>query len=389
MIKSVVLLDSGKSQYDVVSHFTKSLAKGFEKSGVSAKIIKTTAIDQSVVGEMSQLKADLVVSFFSFFDVANDAFFSRMLPIPVLYVTVDGPEYFINKLQNENCFLSVRDYYSFKMVSEIGKKKLIVLLHACDNDFSVPVKKDRPYPVVFFGTALPPNAADEELSRIPSPIQSALRRAVELNLKNPYSSHYDSLLFSLKQDPEINRNMLLELNLYRLLQIMELKVRAHDRIDLINSIKDHEVHVFGGGFLNASWKDYLHNDNIVLHEQISFEDTLKIMAQSKIVLSSSPHIRFGGHERIFYAYQMGALPLVNFTPFVEEEFKIGESIETYYPGHLTEVDKTISKYLNDETLRDKLVIEGRKIVQERHTWDNRAQQILEQLKPFFSDEFKS
>lgn len=367
------------SKYKVANHFILNLEKGLKKLDVAVERFDITLIDESVLNKIKESRPDLLLTFFVY-GKNSDLLFEN-LNIPTLYYSIDSPEYFIDSIKDLNYFVSLRDPHSCQIARNMGLKNVLLLPHAADNDFSVPISQERPYDIVFFGTALPLNIGESLLIDYPVPIQEAFLRAIDLNFSNPFTSHYDSMLDSLKMDSRINRDMLQNIDLSKLLQMVEMRIRAKDKIDLLSAFKEHTVHIFGSGVYTTEWKDSL-KGNFVFHPEISFDEVLKIMAQSKIILNSVPTIRFGGHERLYYAYQMGALPFTTFTPYVDREFKPGENILVYYPPYYNDLDKMASAVLNDESKRKMMVESGRAIVQKKHTWDNRALELITQLKQF-------
>lgn len=372
------------STYGVANHFALKLYEALKNLGIDATLFEPTGLDEATLKKMEEGNPDFIITFFVRHtrEEKTNLLFEK-IKTPILYYSIDAPEYFIDLIKDQDYYVSVRDIHSLQTVRKMGLKKTLLLPHAADNDFSTPISGERPYDIVFFGTAIPRNIGESMLIDFPLPIQEAVLRAVDLNLSNPFASHYDSLIESLRMDPKINREMLESVDLSRLMQLVEMRVRAQDKIELLKAFKEHKVHIFGAGIFDASWSELV-KGNFEFHPEVSFEEVLKIMSQSKIVLNSSPTIRFGGHERIFYAYQMGALPFTTFSPYISEEFKPGENILVYYPPHYNDLDKMAEAVLKDETKRKRMVESGRAIVREKHTWDVRAKELLQQLKSYTS-----
>ncbi len=378
-MKIALLNPIESSKYRVTNHFILSLEKALKKIGVEVERFDVTSIDDTTLEKIEEGSPDLILTFFIYGKNSGRLF--EKTKTPIFYFSIDSPEYFIDAVKNLDYFVSLRDSHSCEIAKKMGLKKVLLLPHAADNDFSTPIENERPYDIVFFGTALPINIGESFLVDYPTPVQEAVLRAVDLNLSNPFISHYDSLLESLRLDSRISREMLQNIDLSKLLQMVEMKIRAKDKIDLLSAFKEHTIHIFGSGINASEWKDTL-KGNFIFHPEIKFDEALKIMSQSKIVLNSVPTIRFGGHERLFYAYQMGALPFTTFTPFVDKEFKPGENILVYYPPHYNDLDKMAAAVLNDEAKRKRMVESGRAVVEKTHTWDNRAQELITQLNQF-------
>ncbi|MFN4173947.1 MAG: glycosyltransferase [Parachlamydiaceae bacterium] len=367
------------SQYRVVNHFILGLESGLKKIGIEVARFDINKIDKNTLDTIEQGAPDLILTFFV--TGKNSINLFEGIKTQVFYFSIDSPEYFIDSIKNLDYFVSLRDTFSYEVAKQMGLKKVLLLPHAADNDFSTPIEKERPYDIVFFGTALSKDIGESLLVDYPIPIQEAVLRAVDLNLSNPYATHYDSLIESLKMDARISREMLQKIDLSKLLQMVEIKIRSKDKINLLSAFKEHTVHIFGSDRLNSDWKETL-KGNFIFHPEIPFDEVLKVMSQSKIVLNSVPTIRFGGHERLFYAYQMGALPFTTFTPFADKEFRPGENILVYYPPDYNDLDKMADSVLKDESKRKAMVESGRAVVKNKHTWDIRAQELINQLNHF-------
>jgi spore maturation protein CgeB len=174
-----------------------------------------------------------------------------------------------------------------------------------------------------------------------------------------------------------------------LLDQLEDYINGRDRMELIKSIKDAEVHIFGSG--SEGWKHALKKSkNVTVHDLVPYDEALNMMRQSKIVLNSVPSIKAGAHERIFAGIASGAAVLTNDNLYMHENFKHGEDILFYQNGHWDEVNQSVNEYLNDENKRLKLVKKGQEVVRNGHTWDHRAATLVSELGPilhkFFSND---
>jgi len=186
-------------------------------------------------------------------------------------------------------------------------------------------------------------------------------------------------------DIQVNRQSGIDpktIDFVEVLDQIEMYIRGKDRFELINAIKDAKVDLFGSADGQASWMKCLGNKrNIVFHDPVPFEQALAIIKHSKIILNSCPWIKNGGHERIFAGMALGALVITNENFYMREQFKDGESIVFYQHKKWDKVNRRVNEYLESDGKREKVVEEGRKIVQEKHTWNQRAEQLCKDLPP--------
>ena len=157
-------------------------------------------------------------------------------------------------------------------------------------------------------------------------------------------------------------------------------IRGKDKVALVRAIKEARVDIFGSSQNERGWKYYVGDKkNIVIHDPVSYEEALRIMRRSKIVLNSCPWIVYGGHERAFSGLASGALVITNENDFMSKYFTNNESIVFYRYGNLDLLDQCINEYLVNDARRELVVKYGRDQVMKYHTWDQRAQQLLQDL----------
>ncbi len=108
----------------------------------------------------------------------------------------------------------------------------------------------------------------------------------------------------------------------------------------------------------------------------SFEDINKLYSQTKINLSFSP----GGtvNLRTFEICMSGNFQLMQYTPYLEEYFKIDKEIVCWRDKK--DLFKKILYFLENEDERDKLAKNGREKAHENHTWSKRFERIDNFLK---------
>ncbi len=331
--------------------FGESLLKGVEKLGVQVTVSDS-------ISETDQ-EIDLVVS------LVPQKFSTKL---PVLYYLFSSPEAFFDDLKGERIFFALRDAYSLKMLEGMHYKKAFLLLNGVEKkEFK---EEERIYPISFFGNAI---SEEKALKELPPKILRAADRAVELNYLNPYPSYHESFIYSLQLDKSIEKKDVEQLNTREILQAIEKKIQTETVVQVVQNLRHVEVHLFG-----KNWQGRLSQPNLHFHEELSFDEKLVRMGRSKLVLSSSFHLKYGLHEDILNAYLMGACPLTNFTPFLEEIFNPNDSILFYYPSHLHVIEREIEPFLDNEALRKKWVQKGESIAL-HHTWEKRALTFLTEM----------
>lgn len=250
----------------------------------------------------------------------------------------------------------------------------------CEEELS----KERPYEVVFLGTCY-----DYETLRatwqqtLSEPLCKVLEEAIEISLSD-YTISLAGALVKAWNHANLEES---GVDFISLFYYLDYYTRGKDRIELIKSIKDAHVHVFGGRAEDAhdsllGWSEYLGSQpNVTVHPPVSFDESFDILKKSKICLNSMPFFKNGSHERIFEALACGALPITTENIFINENFKRDEELVFYQYKHLDHLNDIVNAKLANEKERREGVEKGRDNVKRSHTWDKRVEQIQELLPP--------
>ena len=129
---------------------------------------------------------------------------------------------------------------------------------------------------------------------------------------------------------------------------------------------------------------YTTDKNIVIPgvrigSELSYDEQLpKVYFLSKINLNITLHSIISGIPlRVFDIMGVGGFMLTNYQPEIEDYFLIGKDIEVY-----RDIDELVDKvdfYLKNENARLRIALNGYKVVSEKHSYDNRINEILEKL----------
>lgn len=377
-MKIWIFQSSGASTYNVLNHFSESFVRALVRQGVEVRVFR------DVMPPFAHFDADFVVTFFGYNIPASRPMPWDIYKIPHVYLSVDTIDYFIHQAGSPYLILAVRDRAAYKILLEKGYRNTLFLPHAADQDFDMPSLTgpgtERPYEVSFLGSVPSHSIIVKSLKTFPLPFQDAMETILELLFSDVSTSYHEAyrIIAKKRQLPPLSFE-----NETIYMKLIEMIARYRDRIELLKSIRRIPLHIFGGSFDNRPWKEVLQGqDNITFHPEITFAGALDVMKKSKITLNSSPTIKEGGHERLFYAYLCGSLPMTNENLFVNDWFQDGKNILTYRTDRRELAEEKIISFLRDEPRRIAAVEEGRAIVLSHHTWDNRAKELIAALKNY-------
>lgn len=371
--------------YDTKRYFGNHLAKALKKKGVEVQILDGNA--KEFDDELFKIACnphliDFTCSFNSQTPTDEGQFLSDLICVPHIFFNLDPLYYYRNAFKSPYMIISCADHFDCEYARARGFEKVFFLGHAVDQELSFEPKQERPYDVVFIGSCY-----DHETLRkywrenLPKETVKIIENAIDIVLgdnKTPLFSAVE-LAMNERAIDHAHDDKVASIAIY-----VDNYVRGKDRTELIRSIKKAHVHVFGD---IAVWRhekpilDWSHSlagmKNMTLHPGVSYEESLTITKQSKISLNSMPFFKNGTHERIFSSLACGSLPITTDNLWIREHFEHGKDILIYKPNQWGEVDDMVNSYLADPKKREELVMKGREKVMHNHTWDVRAQQLLE------------
>lgn len=135
---------------------------------------------------------------------------------------------------------------------------------------------------------------------------------------------------------------------------------------------DIQVDVFGGG-----WEQVPFVNRLRLHEGVTYEDTLCIYAQSKILFQDAGEFNHGANDRTFNAMLNGAVLVTEYSKYLDDNFVNGQDLFMYDWQNGENQVKVIHELLADDCRRLAVAVNAYGKASRFHTWRNRAQTILE------------
>lgn len=393
IIKRIDLFMPIKSQYQVLHHFTEELSEALTRTGVTCRVLEAERDHPKEF--LEQLFSDPPQCTLSFNGLLPDnegRFFCDLVRIPHVACIVDAPNHFLPLARSKYSVVTCVDRFSCDFFHGVNFHHVLFMPHGVDRHLisKSPLRVQRPYDVILLASFID----IEEIrkywqTRYQPSLYQALEEAAEIALSEKTMSCAMALAQSL--DRAVKTGFYFDtsqLNFISLLDQLDDYVKGKDRLALVNAIKDAKVHIFGHG--SEKWKNYLDDaSNVIAHEAVVFEQALELMKQSKVVLNSSPTLKNGIHERALAGIACGALTITNDNIYMGSHFKSDEDIVFYTHSTRDKVNAQVNDYLQNEEKRYGVVERGRNVVMEGHTWDHRAQALVNELGPILEHIQKS
>lgn len=380
-----ICLLSCHNLYESKRYFTRKLSEAFQRVGIEAPILSWShgPVPDTIIEQIDNLKPDLTCSFHQLPPQNNEHYFWDDAKRPHWTILVDPAFYDLELMSSPYSIISCVDRSDCALLESYHFQQTFFWPHAVERELITPVQAERKYDVILLGTCYDPDHLRAYWQqKYPKEINDAIDDAIEIVLSDNRTSFLRALIQALtfhEIDPH-------EVEFDQLAFYVDSYTRGMDRLQLIRSIKTAKVHVFGGKCWREEkpiedWSYYLSKQsNVTIHPAVNYIDALELLKQSKVCLNSMPFFKNGSHERVFAALACGALPLTSDNLYMREIFKEGEDILFYQFTALNEVEEKIQTHLSDRNLREQMVSQGQAKVKLHHTWDQRVQTFLNELK---------
>lgn len=138
------------------------------------------------------------------------------------------------------------------------------------------------------------------------------------------------------------------------------------------------VHVVGKGW--EELEDVRQPECLKLHPQTDSVTCLGMLADAKVSLNVMPWFKDGAHDRVFNSILNGAVCVTDPSRYLEEELHEGEGVCYVALQDMDALPEKVKDLLQDDSGRNEIVRRGRAIVEQKHTWAERAKTLAEWIK---------
>jgi glycosyltransferase involved in cell wall biosynthesis len=366
--------------YESKIYFADKFKEALERRGIQALLFNSSDGKQIAWPKYY----DFSCSFNSTLPQPDGRYFWDISKIPHWSILVDPFFYYTDYLKSPLSILSCVDRLDVEHLKNPQFQNAFFWPHAVEPELDFDRKAERPYDVVMLGSCYDEETLKQHWRAGTTPqVVKVIEEAIEIVLGDNHTHIYDATMQALdhyRLSPK-------EVPLNKILFYVDNYSRGYDRVQLIKSIKNAQVHVFGG----TCWRDekpilgwsnsLVDMPNVTIHPAVPYAESLEIMKKSKIVLNSTPFFKSGSHERTLTSLACGALPITSDNLWVRENFLDGRDLKIYPPGGWDKVNGWVDDYLQNEKKRMEIVEQGRTVVMNDHTWDNRVETMIKEIPP--------
>lgn len=138
------------------------------------------------------------------------------------------------------------------------------------------------------------------------------------------------------------------------------------------------VHVVGKGW--EELEDVRQPECLKLHPQTDSVTCLGMLEDAKVSLNVMPWFKDGAHDRVFNSILNGAVCVTDPSRYLEEELHEGEGVCYVALQDMDALPEKVKDLLQNDSGRNEIVRRGRAIVEQKHTWAERAKTLAAWIK---------
>ena len=155
---------------------------------------------------------------------------------------------------------------------------------------------------------------------------------------------------------------------------LDLQCTTHFRLKTVETLKDYNMHIYGGSF----WKNYELTPKHSYLNFLDYKDLPQISRSAELTLCSTPvNIQDGIQQRILDCGALQSPVLADYRPVLEEHFKLDKELYVY--KSFEELEDKTAFLLKNPGLRRKASLKLYENVMQNHTWERRMEEFLDMI----------
>ena len=378
MLEKVRIIKGG-SQYGVMRDFADALAEGFKEQRIEVHIYDATMKENKDYNlRLREKDYDMILSFNGMILGVQEQLIKNPNTLFWSFL-VDHPYYhhwrLLTKCNNHIVSCVDRKHVDYVKKYYPNVDKICYMPHGGNVPHmdSVPYE-NREYNVCFMGTFRDLKDYEERIESLQEPDRTIMI-SIANEMKAGSKETFEGLLDKELQKRGIQITQSQYTDFLNVVSFVDTYVRMYNRKVILDSLTSNGiiVDVFGNG-----WENYKceHPEFIRIHGNIPYDEVLRVMSNSKIIINILPLFRDGSHERVFTSMLCGGVCVSEINAYLSETFKHGEDIVFFDMQNLDTLCANIKELLNNTELGDSIAKKGKEKVNNEHLWKNRAYDIV-------------
>ena len=379
--RPVLIFKGNDTCYNVLNTFADELKKSIEKSGYKTEIFDVDREDWKEVVRYQNKHYKAVVGFQSFlFSVKMEdgkRYLADFIKAPKFNFLLDAPICFSSHLDyRAEDFTILTHDINYKNFLEKHYKQHAKILPPGGMIFKNPVNiNERKYELTFLGSYGDYRKILSELEGLSAEdksIGTALFEKLKLEPELTLEAGFDKVI---KERGLVMDEVIYLARLHRVRRVL-YAASYYFREKAIKAILESGLRltVFGESFKNSPFADC---ENLNIREEVPAERSLEVYGNSKISLNFMTWHKAGLTERMANIMLAGAVLLTDCTDGFSEG--AGEDFVDFKLSDIDSLPEKIKELLKNDSLLNKIALNGKKRAISSMTWDKRAEELLELL----------
>lgn len=387
MSSRIVLMTGG---VETLTYFSKEMGKTFEEKGY--KVFYYDLKEKEVC--FSRLKRFLkpqetVLVTFNHIGLCQEellyhpqyGYIWEQFQIPVYNIVVDHPLYYHNQLSDpvkQYHYIGIDKQHIKYVEKYYPNVKICGFLPLAGMELSEERAGEevgkRDIPVLFAGNYQVPEKFNQYIERIDEEYTRFYRKIIhEILVQSEEALEEVVRKFCIQEMGEISDVEFTEVLAH--MSFVDLYVRNTRRGNVIRTLVDAgiPVEVVGNGWEKLKCN---HPELLKIHAQTDTRTCLELMQRAQISLNVMPEFKNGAHDRVFSSILNGAVSVSDDSIYLREILPEGNGICYYDRNCLEKLPERIRELLESPDKRHQIVTKGYEKIRDRHTWKNRAEQLI-------------
>jgi glycosyltransferase involved in cell wall biosynthesis len=390
-----VLLMFGGSSYSAIQHFAEGLKRGFQRrnivtymseindAGVLKCLMRPTGYNhfQKTIGyqyiillngtTLGSIGYDNVSgSFKDVFDNRNSKIIPFLLDHPIHHRErlMAGYSFYAVLLGDEYCVKFMQSY-----MKDIPEPVLLQTGGNKPEKEGVEFAK-RHNKIVFFGSYNDISKLEKQIDR--HEFSRLIRQIIEL-LKADTGLTIEAAVDLLEEEKGTAytiHHIVFQMGVF---EIIERYIRCFFRTKVLESIIQAGLPIDIYGWKQAPYGQF---PNVTLKDPVPFDEMEDICGKVRFVLNVQPWCKAGTQERVFNAMLCGAVAITDGCDFLREQTVDGRDLILYELDGIEQLPDKIHYYMEHEEAAEQIAANGNKLALENHTWEHRAEELVEYLR---------
>lgn len=334
---------------------------------------------ERLIHEIAVLQPDFVftLNFVGFVPILMDVM--EKMGIPFVSWFVDSPLQYLKKGCNSKyCVVFVCDRVYIKELVDLGFKNVYYLPGATNPEVFCKIENDidrYSCNISFVGSSHAGGYIRYRELIKDGNAQRALSEAIRLQIQNPTLKISEIL----EEVEKLLPSTVIFKDKKDWIPILEEAAMALYRKEIIESLADYGVHLYGDG----GWRILLDNNKVKIFDQLDYYTQLpRLYNASKINLNITLFsLKTAVNQRVFDVPACGGFLLTDYRRDLNELFRLGKEVVSYKDRD--ELVELVRYFLRHPDEREEIAKRGQARVLKEHTYGHRMRELVKTLKDLY------